>query len=95
MIGRKATLNILMPLFFIASWFVIFGETIFEKELGLIFQGLFHVKIMLSYSYIFELTEEKFKAFCATFINLMDILTFSFIGLYLLYVERNPIKLME
>ena len=94
-IGRKATLNILMPLFLIASWFVIFGQSIFQKEMGLIFQGLFHVKIMLSYSYIFELTEEKYKAFCATFINIGDLLSFSFIGLYLVYVDRNIMRLME
>lgn len=63
--------------------------------MGLIFQGLFHVKIMLSYSYIFELTEEKYKAFCATFINIGDLLSFSFIGLYLVYVDRNIMRLME
>ena len=50
---------------------------------------------MLSYSFIFELVEEKYKNFCVTFINIVDVSTFSFIGLYLQYVDRDAISFME
>ena len=50
---------------------------------------------MLSYSFIFELVEEKYKNFFLSFINIVDVSTFSFIGLYLQYVDRNAIRFMR
>ena len=50
---------------------------------------------MLSYTHMFELSDEKSKAFCGTFLNTMDVLTFTIEGLYFENVDRNAIQYLQ
>ena len=50
---------------------------------------------MLSYTHMFELSDEKSKAFCGTFLNILDILTFTIEGLYFEYMDRNAIQYLQ
>jgi MFS family permease len=54
-IGRKGTMNRILPLFMISSYFSLFGQTIPLKSFGFFMQGFFHIKVSLSYQHIFEL----------------------------------------
>ena len=64
-LGIKKTMSILMPLFCVFSGLSVFGQSIHVKEVGLFMQGFMHMKIMLAYSHMFELTDETNKGFCA------------------------------
>ena len=44
---------------------------------------------------MFELSDEKSKAFCSTFLNTFDILTFTIEGLYFEYFDRNAIQYLQ
>jgi len=44
---------------------------------------------------MFELSDEKSKAFCGTFLNTMDVLTFTIEGLYFEHVDRNAIQYLQ
>jgi len=50
---------------------------------------------MLSYTHMFELSDEKSKAFCGTFLNTLDVLTFTIEGLYFEHVDRNAIQYLQ
>ena len=93
-LGRKMTMKILMPAFLGASFLSIFGQSLMVKGIGMMVQGFLHLKIMLAYTHIFELTDEKSKGFCATFINSLDGFTFTIEGLAFLYVTKNGVSFM-
>lgn len=94
-LGRKGAANILLPLFLIACYLTCFGESVIEKGIGIAIQGFLHVKIMNAYSHIYELTDEENKAFCSTFINVIDISSFTFVGLYLYFIDRDATRLLQ
>ena len=92
-IGRKGTMNIIMPLYIISTYFGVYGQSIEQISFSYLFQGFLHVKIMLSYTFMLELTDDKNKVFCSTFLNLGDIfVNFSAQGLYYYYIDKNVIE---
>jgi len=62
---------------------------------GFFIQGFLHNKIMLSYSHCFELVPINYKKFCSTFINTLDILTFTVIPSYLMFVSRDAVEYLK
>ena len=66
----------LMSFFMVASTMSIFGDNIYVKGIGMFVQGFLHLKIMLAYTHMFELTNGEHKAFCSTVINIFDAGTF-------------------
>ena len=50
---------------------------------------------MLSYSHCFELVPINYKKFCSTFINTLDILTFTVIPSYLMFVSRDAVEYLK
>lgn len=62
---------------------------------GFFIQGFLHLKIMLSYSHCFELVPVNCKKFCSTFINTLDIVSFSVVSSYLMFVSRDAVNYME
>lgn len=86
-IGRKGTMKILLPPFIMACSLSIYGNSILIKSIGFFIQGFLHLKIMLSYTHMFELVSKDHKSFCATFINTFDALTFASHGLFYILVE--------
>ena len=59
-------MTLLISLFSVAAGLVVFVPNIYIKGFGLFFQGIFHVKITLSYTYMFELVPDESKGFCGT-----------------------------
>ena len=80
-------MKILLPPFIMACTLSIYGNSIFIKSIGFFTQGFLHLKIMLSYTHMFELVSKDHKSFCATFINTFDALTFASHGLFYILVE--------
>lgn len=91
-IGRKGAMWILMPIYILASSLSVLGNLIEYKMVGFFLQGFLHLKIMLSYSHMFELVPKNDKNFCATFINVIDIMTFMIFAGYLLAVSRDFVE---
>lgn len=52
------------------------------------------MKIPLTYTHIFELVDDDSKGMAATVINGLDIFTFGFIGLALIFVTRDLVNYM-
>lgn len=50
---------------------------------------------MLSYSHCFELVPIDSKKFCSTFINTVDIASFTVMGSTLLFVSTDAVKYMQ
>ena len=93
-IGRKRAMWVLLPPYILASSLSVYGKTIEQKMMGMFFQGFLHLKIMLSYSHCFELVPIDNKKFCSTFINTVDIASFTIIGSTLLFVSSDAVKYM-
>lgn len=68
----------MMTVYMVCSSLTVFGQSIAIKSTGLFLQGFLHLKIMLSYTHMFELTDEKSKSFCSTFITSVDSGSFLF-----------------
>jgi hypothetical protein len=94
-LGRKGAMKVLLPPFILASTLSVYGQTISTKSCGFFIQGFLHLKIMLSYTHIFELVQKDHKSFCATFINCLDSLTFASHGLYYLFVSRDGVQYLR
>ena len=56
---------------------------------------MLHVKITLSYAYMFELADEDSKGFCATFLNASDAVTMGIVGIVMTFCTRDIIFLVE
>jgi MFS family permease len=72
LIGRKKTMIYILPLYVLSCYVSIFKDTLFYKKLGFFLQGLFHIKISLSYTSIFELVPERKKVLCSTLLSAWD-----------------------
>lgn len=94
-LGKKATMTWLMIPFVLASALAVFGTTIEEKSVGLFLQGFLHLKIMVSYAHMFELTDESNKPFCSLCINTFDISSVSTQGLAFFFLTRDATSYME
>ena len=93
--GRKKTFNILMPIYIIASATVIHVPNLYIKAVGYMIMGLLHLKITLSYTYIFELVPEANKGTCSSIINLIDGMTMAIFGLSFLYLTRDAVLFLK
>ena len=85
-LGRKKTMTLVMVPYIIFTQLTIFSPSLTGKKIGYFMQGLLHLKITLSYTHMFELTDEASKDFCATVINMTDSLTLFIMGFCLKYV---------
>lgn len=94
-LGIKKTMSILMPLFCVFSGLSVFGQSIHLKEVGLFMQGFMHMKIMLAYSHMFELTDETNKGFCAMVIQMIDISALIVQGIIFMSFSKNAVLTMQ
>ena len=78
-----------------ASFLTIYAPTLKYKSIGYFFQGLFHVKITLSYAYLFELIDEDSKSLCATTLNTFDAITLGVVGLVMTFWSRDMVALVK
>lgn len=85
-IGRKRAMGCLIVPYMMAALMVVFSHDVFHKALGMFIQGALHVKIMLSYTQMYELVPEQYKAICAIFLNFTDAMTMVIAGLTFKYV---------
>ena len=68
-IGRRKTLLLTSWAFAVGPSLAIFTDSFFLRILGLFITGFLHIKLSVSYVYLFELVESKYKAFTSSFIN--------------------------
>lgn len=67
-LGRKGTMNVILPLFIISSYLSIFPKTLDVRAFGLFLLGMFHLNVSTCYTHILELVEEQYKQICTTII---------------------------
>ena len=73
----------------IAMALIIFSPSILVKKIGFFVFGYLHIKISLSYTHMFELTEAKHQVFCSTIITGIDTLTISLTCIIYKYVTND------
>ena len=88
-------MNIVMPLYIIASAITVYSPNLEGKAIGFFVQGFLHIKITLCYSHILELVPETHKGFVATVITAFDAGSLAVFGLTLIFVSRNLVKFLE
>lgn len=72
MLGRRRTMLMILPVYSIASAMSIFSNNLGIKTVGFFLQGLFHLKISLSYLHVLDLIPESSKSFVYAFITAFD-----------------------
>ena len=72
--------------YILAANVVVFSKTLGLKLLGMFIQGALHVKIMLSYTHMYELVAEQHKIICAVFLNVADAMTLVITGLTYMFI---------
>ena len=90
-LGQMKTMYFVMILYIIACYLVLFESDIYLISFGFFLQGFLHIKIMLSYSHMYDFTNEANKAFCSTFIGIFDILVISLQGAYYLFIDKDVV----
>ena len=95
LLGRKKTMVLLLVPYVIFTQLTIYSASLTGKKIGFFMQGLLHLKITLSYTHMFELTDEASKDFCATVINMTDSLTMFIIGFCLKYLVADAILIVQ
>ena len=93
--GRKRTMNLIMPVYIIASSTIVYYPNLYVKGIGYFIQGLLHLKITLSYTYIFELVPEKNKGISATIINFADAITLGVTGITYMFITQDAVKFTQ
>ena len=88
-------MNIVMPLYILASCLTIYGTTLQLKAIGYFIQGFLHIKIPVSFAYIYEMIPEGQKDFCSMFINTFDNCTMGVIGIAFLFVTKEATWFLE
>jgi hypothetical protein len=86
---------LVMPLLAVGCSITVFSETLLLKSIGYFMQGLFHIKVMNSYTHIFDLVPEDSKRFCATFMNVFDSMTLFVVGIMMKYVTDDLVGFIE
>jgi MFS family permease len=72
MLGRRKVMLFILPVYSIASAMSIFSNSLVIKSIGFFLQGLFHLKISLSYLHVLDLIPESSKSFVYAFITAFD-----------------------
>mmetsp|Transcript_8570 Transcript_8570/g.14455 ORF Transcript_8570/g.14455 Transcript_8570/m.14455 type:complete len:294 (-) Transcript_8570:913-1794(-) len=93
--GRKKSMTVILPFYVAASFLTIYSSNLNLKSVGYFMQGFLHSKITLSYSHMFELTNEENKGFCATFINAFDALSLFVLGFTLKFVTKDLVYVIQ
>ena len=78
----------MVPFLFVGG-LAVFSQSLNVKTFALFCHGVLHVKIMLSYTYMFELVPEDMKSVCATVINAVDGMTMLIIASLMKWVTRD------
>ena len=94
-LGRKKTMKIVMPIYFVCSAFTVFAQSPVLKALGYFAQGLLHIKIPLSFTHLFELNPEEKKGLCSIFINTFDNLTLAYCSCIILFISRDADRILK
>ena len=97
LIGRKKTMTYILPLYIISCYISIFSQSVLIKKIGFWLQGIFHLKISLSYTSCLELVPESKKVLSSTIISAVDastILISCLIYKYYMPVEAFVLELM-
>jgi len=71
------------------TWMTVFGETIFIKSMGFFFEGFFHLKTTLCYTYLAELIPAKSKNFVLTLLTALDSSTLMVACCYFKYLNAD------
>ena len=88
-LGRRSTMCFLLPMYAFASALSIFSDKIVIKTIGFFLQGLFHLKISLSYTHVLELLPSNSVSIVATLISAFDSGTPMFACLFFKYIDKN------
>ena len=88
-------MNIVIPLYIIASAITIYSLSLEGKAIGFFVQGFLHIKITLSYSHILELVPETHKGFVATVLTAFDSVSLAVFGITLMFISRDLVKFLE
>jgi MFS family permease len=94
-LGRRSTMLFILPIYVLASALSIFSEKMAFKTIGFFLQGLFHLKITVSYTHVLDLMPTNSKSFVATLITAFDSATPMFACLYFKFVEKNIDKVLK
>ena len=84
--GRRGSMKYILPIYSIAHYMTVFPKNLEIRALGLFLQGIFHLKVSLSYTHMLELVEEKNKAMASTLITCFDSASLIFACSFYLYV---------
>ena len=88
-LGRKTTMNFLLPNYVIATAMVIFSHSMLVKSIGFFLMGFFHLKISLSYSHGFDLVPGTHKSLVTTLITAYDSGTPMFACIFFKFISKN------
>lgn len=63
-IGRKNSMNLALVLAVFSVYLIIYGSSMNMKKIGFFIQGIFHLRITISFTHLIELVNNESKAFC-------------------------------
>ena len=92
-IGRKKSAQLFIAISLIAQSIIIFTPSYYGKLFGYMLMGCATTKNSISYVWIFEMVESKYKSWCCSFVNTVDTLTMVVTGLYILFISKNWLPL--
>ena len=95
MFGYRRTMLFILPFYTLASAMSIFSDDMWMKTFGFFLQGLFHLKISLSYIHILDLVPESSKGFVYTFITAVDSSTWMVACAAFKYYSHDEDKIFE
>ena len=93
MIGHRKTMLFILPFYTVASAMSIFSDDMSIKTLGFFLQGLFHLKISLSYLHVLDLIPDNSKSFVYAFITAVDSSTWMVACTAFQYYSNNEDKI--
>jgi len=91
--GRKWTTLITTFFHIVGQMIAVFSTNYITKAIGLVVMGLFHIKISVSYVYMFECVHSRNKPSCATVINIFDGISLTIACVYLRWISHDLILL--
>mmetsp|Transcript_40851 Transcript_40851/g.29492 ORF Transcript_40851/g.29492 Transcript_40851/m.29492 type:complete len:157 (-) Transcript_40851:1124-1594(-) len=87
--GRRKSIFFTSYFHSVAQFFAIILSSYNGKLIAMIFMGVFHMKMSISYCYLFELVHRRNKVVACSVINLVDCLPMTVCSLYLMFVSNN------
>ena len=88
-LGRQLTLQYVMPVQVLAYFLVVFSSDFLLKNLGSFCMGLFHIKLTVCYTYIYEMVQDEHRVLCSTVLNFVDDSSLAVMGCILYFGDHN------